>query len=277
TVPLGAGLSSSAALLVSAGLAFAAGAGSQVEPVKLALLAQKAEREYVGVNVGIMDQYISALGVCDHALLIDTRNLSHQAVPLPAEGVSIVILDTQKKRGLVDSEYNRRREECQEAVELISRKLPRVKALRDVSLADFAEVEASLPDVVRRRARHVVTEDARTLDAADALRREDLHRFGELMYASHRSLRDDYQVSCMELDALVEAACKIDGVYGCRMTGGGFGGCAVALARNSALGEIQESAPREYREKTGLSPAIYVTSASAGACLLRQAQTTVSA
>lgn len=268
-VPVGAGLSSSAAILVAGGLAFAAVSGAQIEPVKLALMAQRAEREFVGVNVGIMDQFISVLGQKDHALLIDTRSLTYEAVPLPQTGVSIVIADTNKKRGLVDSEYNTRRAECEQAVEILKRFLPSIKALRDVSEADLQEYGGELPEEVRKRARHVVTEDARTLASVKALKAGDIVRFGQLMNASHESLKDDYQVSCRELDALVDAARSIEGVFGSRMTGAGFGGCTVSLVADAAVEEFQREVPPRYKQATGLNTTIYVTPAAQGAQRLK--------
>lgn len=268
-VPLGSGLSSSAAMLVAGGLAFAVTAGVEIEPVDLALLAQRAEREFVGVNVGIMDQFISAMGQKDHALLIDTRSLRYEAVPLPGPGVSIVIADTNKKRGLVDSEYNTRRAECEEAVRLLQRFLPDIKALRDVSVEAFEKYASELPEVIRKRARHVVTEDARTLAGVAALKAGNVARFGQLMYASHESLRDDYEVSCKELDVLVEAARAVEGVYGSRMTGAGFGGCTVSLVQDSAVEAFQREVPPRYRQATGLSATIYVTTAAQGAQQLK--------
>jgi galactokinase len=264
-VPLGAGLSSSAAMLVAGGLAFAAAAGMSLEPVRLALLAQKAERQFVGVNVGIMDQFISALGQKDHALLIDTRSLTYEAVPLPRSGVAIVIADTNKKRGLVDSEYNTRRAECEQAVEILKKFLPQIRALRDVTPEDFARYENELPEPARRRARHVITEDARTLESVQALKAGDIARFGHLMNASHESLKNDYQVSCSELDALVGAARAVDGVYGARMTGAGFGGCTVSLVADEAVERFRQEVPPRYKQATGLETTIYVTTAAQGA------------
>ena len=264
-VPLGAGLSSSAALLVASGLAFSAVAGLEIEPVRLALLAQKGEREFVGVNVGIMDQYISALGQKDHALLIDTRSLTYEAVPLPRTGVAIVIADTNKKRGLVDSEYNTRRSECERAVEILKAFLPDIKALRDVSVEQFNTYQDKLPEVTRRRAKHVVTEDQRTLESVEVLKAGDVARFGVLMNESHESLRVDYEVSCRELDALVEAARSVEGVYGARMTGAGFGGCTVSLVRSDAVETFQSEVAERYKKATGLNTTIYVTTASQGA------------
>ncbi|HLK59441.1 MAG TPA: galactokinase [Chthonomonadaceae bacterium] len=264
-VPLGAGLSSSAAMLVASGLAFAAGLGIEVEGVRLALLAQKAEQQFVGVNVGIMDQFISALGQKDHALLIDTRALTYEAVPLPQSGVSIVIADTNKKRGLVDSEYNTRRAECERAVEILQQFLPGITALRDVSLAEFEQYADRLPEVICRRARHVISEDDRTLRSVTALKAGDIARFGELMNASHESLKNDYQVSCKELDAMVAAARAIEGVYGARMTGAGFGGCTVSLVRTEAVETFLREVPPRYKQATGLNATIYATTASQGA------------
>ena len=264
-VPLGAGLSSSAALLVASGLAFSVASGIQIDPVKLALMAQRAEREFVGVNVGIMDQYISSLGKAGHALLIDTRALTYEAVPLPEAGVSIVIADTNKKRGLVDSEYNTRRAECERAVELLKKRLPDITALRDVSLVDFERYQEDLPELTRKRARHVITEDARTLEGVATLKAGNIERFGELMNGSHLSLRDDYEVSCPDLDAMVAAAQSIPGVYGARMTGAGFGGCTVSLVRDDSVEEFQDKVPGIYKAKTDINCSIYVTTASQGA------------
>lgn len=265
SVPLGAGLSSSAAMLVAGGLMFASASNTEIDPVRLALLAQKAEREFVGVNVGIMDQFISALGKKDHALLIDTRALTYEAVPLPDSGVSIVIADTHKKRGLVDSEYNTRRSECEQAVALLQKHLPDIKALRDVSVEQFERYAAELPETVRKRARHVITEDARTLEGVAALKAGEIARFGELMNASHESLRSDYEVSCKELDALVAAARSIEGVYGSRMTGAGFGGCTVSLVADEAVESFRNTVPGLYKQATGLDTTIYVTTAAQGA------------
>ncbi len=264
-VPLGAGLSSSAAMLVATGMMFAAAAEITPDPVRLARMAQRAEREFVGVNVGIMDQFISALGKKDHALLIDTRFLTYEAVPLPESGVRIVIADTNKKRGLVDSEYNTRRAECERAVEIFKDILPNVTALRDVSVMDFEKFSDKLPETTRKRARHVITEDARTLEGVAALKAGDVARFGDLMNQSHASLRHDYEVSCPELDAMVAAARSVPGVYGARMTGAGFGGCTVSLVAEDAVENFKAVVPQIYRETTGLDATIYVTTASQGA------------
>ena len=235
------------------------------DPVRLALLAQRAEREFVGVNVGIMDQFISALGKRNHALFIDTRTLEFEPVPLPSSGFQIVIADTNKKRGLVDSEYNTRRSECEQAVALLQTALPETIALRDVSPEEFEANAHLLPEVVRKRAKHVVTEDARVLESITALKAGDLTRFGQLMNASHESLKSDYQVSCTELDALVEASRSIEGVFGSRMTGAGFGGCTVSLVADEAVEVFQIEVPKLYREATGLETTILLTRAEQGA------------
>ena len=195
--------------------------------------------------------------------------MTFEAVPLPETGVSIVIADTNKKRGLVDSEYNARRAECEQAVEILKRSLPGITALRDVSSEDLAKFGSELPDVVRRRATHVVTEDERTLKGVGELKAGNVEAFGKLMNASHESLKNDYQVSCPELDAMVEAARSVTGVYGARMTGAGFGGCTVSLVSDAALEEFRAVVPERYRAATGLNAAIYVTTASAGASVIQ--------
>jgi galactokinase len=268
-VPLGAGLSSSAAFLVAGGMLFAAASEIDLSPVDLALMAQRGEREFVGVHVGIMDQFIAALGQKHHALFIDTRDLTYEAVPLPTEGVCILIANTNKARGLVDSEYNMRRAECEEAVTRLRAFLPDVRLLRDVRLEDWERYGAHLPEVVQRRARHVITEDVRTVESIALLKAGDLTGFGARMNASHESLRFDYEVSCAELDALVEAARSVEGVYGSRMTGAGFGGCTVSLVAEEAVDTFQEEVPRRYREATGLETTLYVTTAAQGAERLR--------
>lgn len=273
-VPSGAGLSSSAAVEVAMGTAITALFGLDVEPVQLALLCQEAENEFVGVNCGIMDQFISALGRRDYALFLDCRSLETRQVPLRGAsgageaGTQIVVSDTAVKRGLVDSEYNRRRAECEEAVRRLSQLLPGITALRDVTPERLEQHAAELPEVVRRRARHVVTENARVLASVDALLSGDLATFGRLMDESHASLRDDYEVSVPQLDVLVTAAQSIPGVLGSRMTGAGFGGCTVSLVRGEAVAEFERQVPRAYRSQTGLEPSIYVCRPVDGASLL---------
>jgi galactokinase len=265
-VPAGAGLSSSAAFEVSTGLALSAVADGEVDRVTLALAGQEAEHTYVGTNCGIMDQFIAALGQKGHALLIDCRTLEATSVPLDTSEAAVVICDTNVKHELSSSEYNTRREECERGVALLREVLPDIKALRDVSVTDFEVHEGLLPDPVRRRCRHIVTENQRTLAAADALRQGDLKEMGRLMYLSHQSMRDDYEISCRELDVLVEIASTCEGVLGARMTGGGFGGCTVNLVRRDALEAFRAAVMERYELATQIVPTIYVSDAGGGAC-----------
>lgn len=267
TVPLASGLSSSAAMEVAACLAFEQAGGFALDGVRRALLCQRAEREYVGVQCGIMDQFISALGEAGHALFIDTKTLDYQAVPMADDGISIVVGNTNRPRELVGSAYNTRRAECEEAVRLLQTALPAIASLRDVTPDDLARHAALLPPVILRRARHVVTENARVLESVAALRAGDMARFGTLMSASHASLRDDYEVSCAELDAMVDAAHAVRGTLGARMTGAGFGGCTVSLVRTDRVEAFTDSVGDAYRRATGLEPAFYVCRAAAGAGL----------
>jgi galactokinase len=262
-VPIGSGLSSSAAVEVSTAYTWQVLAGFKMSRVELALLCQRAESEFVGMNCGIMDQFVSALGQRHHALLIDCRSLHYQPVPLPAE-TAVVVADTMKRRGLVDSKYNTRRQECEEGVRILQRYLPQVQALRDVSTDQFVEHERQLPQKVRQRCRHVVYENERVLRGVAALRAGDLAAFGRLMNESHASLRNDYEVSCAELDVMAEAAWKVDGVYGSRMTGAGFGGCTVSLVAEEAIEDFRAQVAVGYEEATGIVPQIYVCRAEDG-------------
>ncbi len=261
-VPIGSGLSSSAALEVCAATAFQTFAGFEISKVELARLCQQAENEFVGVKSGIMDQFISALARADHALLIDCRDLSYQNVPLP-RGATIVICDTMKRRGLVDSEYNTRRDECEQAARALG-----VKALRSASLDQFMRLEKELPPIVAKRARHVITENARVMQAVAAAEKNDLTAFGVLMNASHESLKNDYAVSCAELDAIVEIARAQPGCLGARLTGAGFGGCTVNLVRADAVDTFTTNVAREYQAQTKVAPQIYVCHATDGASIV---------
>jgi galactokinase len=258
-VPLGSGLSSSAALEVCAAVTFVEMSKSKINRVEIAQLCQQAESEFVGVKCGIMDQFISALALDGHVLLIDCRDLSYHSVPLP-QGVSVIVCDTGKRRGLVDSEYNRRRSECEQAAAKLG-----VKALRDVSVDDLNRHEKELPAIVFKRARHVVTENARVLQAIKAAKQNDAQTFGVLMNESHESLKNDYAVSCAELDAMVDIARRQPGCFGARLTGAGFGGCTVSLVADDFASAFVENVAREYRERVKLEPSIYVCHASAGA------------
>ena len=258
-VPVGAGLSSSAALEMAAARAFAATSDLPWDPAAMAKLGQRAENEWVGVNCGIMDQMISAAGVAGHALLIDCRSLEMQPVPLPP-GAAVVVLDTATRRGLVDSAYNERRAQCEAAARFFG--LP---ALRDVSVDQFQARAHELDDVVRRRARHVVTEDGRTLQAVEAMRRGDAVEMGRLMNESHASLRDDFEVSSDELNGMVACAQRQDACYGARMTGAGFGGCAVALVRTYSAPAFAKQVATCYHAATGITPSVYICTAANGA------------
>ena len=225
----------------------------------MARLCQRAENQWIGIKCGIMDQMISAAGQADHALLIDCRSLENRSVPLPNNAV-FVVMDTTRRRGLLDSAYNERRAQCEEAARFFS-----VPALRDVKFEQFEDRASALDPTTRRRARHVVTENARTLWAVDAMLQGDADELGRLMNASHESLRDDFEVSSRELDALVVCARQQAGCYGARMTGAGFGGCAVALVRTQAAAGFSAATAACYQETTGLSSNMYVCRAANGA------------
>jgi galactokinase len=257
-VPIASGLSSSAAIEVATAYAFQCLSELELDGVRRALLCQRAENEFVGMRCGIMDQYIISLGKRGHALLIDCRSLDYQLVPIPP-GCSVVVCDTKKRRGLVDSEYNTRRQECETGARLLG-----VRALRDVTPQEFEARQYELGEVTRKRCRHVVTEDQRVLDAVQALRHGDVALFGRLMNASHASLRDDYEVSCRELDIMVEVAWQQEGVLGTRMTGAGFGGCTVNLVRSDAAETFGQRVAEGYTAATGLVPDIYVCLAEEG-------------
>jgi galactokinase len=265
-VPLGAGLSSSAALEMAVGLALVSlGGNADPDRIQVALAGQAAEHRYVGTMCGIMDQLTSALAEPGHALLIDCRSLAPQPVPLELGDTSVLICDSRVHHELASSEYNRRRAECREGVEILSGILPGLRSLRDVTVDELDRLCAQLPQPVRSRCRHVVRENARTLAAADALRLGNLERFGKLMFESHASLRDDYQVSSAELDVLVDTAAEIPGVLGARMTGGGFGGCTVNLVRNDALETASRRLSETYSKRFGREPNLFVTRAAGGA------------
>ena len=266
-VPIGAGLSSSAALEVACGFALCAASGVEIARVELAKACQRAENEYVGARCGIMDQFIACTGKRGHAVLLDCRSLEYKYAPLP-EGVSLVICNTMVKHSIAGGEYNRRREECEEGVRRLAARIPGIRALRDVTSQDLERFASELPEIVARRCRHVVTEDLRVEQAVEALGAGDLQRFGELMYASHASLRDDYQVSSPELDLMVELARRQPATIGARMTGGGFGGCTVNLVRANEAAAFRRQVAAEYEKKTGVTPDIYITGAADGVALV---------
>jgi galactokinase len=264
-VPIGAGLSSSAALEVATATALLAIAGKQLDVNSLALTAQAAEHNYVGTQCGIMDQLTVTTAKQDHALLIDCRSLQVTHVPLGLPQTLLLICNTNVKHELASSAYNQRRKECESAVAILRKRLPEIKALRDVTAEDLDKYQADLTDLLWRRAHHVVTENERTVKAAAALNQNDVATLGRLMAASHASLRNDYEVSCPELDLMVELAEQFDGgVMGARMTGGGFGGCTVNLVQADKASLFMEFIAREYRARTEIKPDIYAVKADRG-------------
>lgn len=263
-VPLGAGLSSSAAIEVATGYALLSNSDQAVDCTRLAKICQRAENEFVGARVGIMDQFVACQGQAGHALLLDCRSLEYRALRLPGN-MQLVICNTMVKHKLQGSEYNDRRAECEEAVRRLSKVLPGVRSLRDVSMQQLAQNRGELSETLYKRCRHVITENERVGKAAHALEAGETGVLGELMAESHRSLRDDYQVSCRELDIMVEIARGKAGVYGTRMTGGGFGGCTINLVDAAHAAEFQKTISAEYHAATGLQADIYVCEAAQGA------------
>ncbi len=274
-VPIGAGLGSSAALEVAVLGAFQRAAALSIDPRDQALLAQRAENEFVGDGCGIMDQMAAVMGRRDHALLIDCRSLETEAVPLnlAAHGLKIVVAHTGVRRALSDSAYNQRRQECSRAAQVLAEVVvdTPVGALRDVTSEDLTAHQGSLADPLSRRARHVVSENERVLKSVEALRQGDLLTFGELLYASHQSLARDYEVSSPELDLMVELARDVEGVVGARMTGAGFGGCTVNLVRQEAIDSFRGQVIETYRSRTGLPAEMYVCQAVDGLRIIAQA------
>ncbi|MBS1953159.1 MAG: galactokinase [Cyanobacteria bacterium SZAS-4] len=270
-VPQGAGLSSSAAYEVAVVTLCNEIDKLSIGGKDIALIAQQAENEFVGMQCGIMDQFISALGQEETALMIDCRSLDYRAVPLKLSdrGYSIVITNSGVRRGLVDSEYNARRSECAEGVKLLSKMTGRkLNSLRDIEIDEFETHVNQLPKKVAQRCRHVISENKRVIDAVCALEKSDLQRFGELMNQSHVSLRDDFEVSCPEVDQLVELSQKHSGVLGARMTGAGFGGCTVAIVANDAVDSFRKAVIPQYEKQTGRTTEIYVCASTAGAQLI---------
>ena len=263
-VPIGSGLSSSAAIEVTTALALTSLGGVTIPLLELARLCQRAENTYTGARCGIMDQYVSCFGKPDHALMLDCRSLEATYLQLPPN-VCLVICNTMVRHELATGEYNQRRASCERAVETIAKFRPGIRALRDLTLEDLEPYRSQISGVDFRRCRHVITENDRVKDAKSALECADLARFGELMYLSHDSLDQDYEVTCKELNIMVSLAREIEGVHGARMTGGGFGGCTITLVDNKVVPEFQATVAREYEKRTGLSPQIFVCAAAAGA------------
>ena len=266
-VPQGSGLSSSAAVEMAFVLAWQTLGGWELPPMERALLGQKAENQYVGVNCGIMDQFASACGEQDRLLHLDCRSLEWHTLPLPND-IAIVIADTKMRRALTSGEYNKRRADCEEAVRILSQKLPGIKSLRDVSVDAFNQYATQLPERVEKRARHVVEEIERSVRAIPLLEQGDMAEFGKLINQCHASLRDLYEVSIPELDTMVEVAQSLPGCYGARLTGAGFGGCTVNVVAREQADAFSSSLAAGYEDETGFPPEIYVCSASRGAELI---------
>ena len=262
-VPIGAGLSSSAALEVACGFALLDLAGAPIDLDHLARAAQRAEHDFAGTRCGIMDQTIACHGRADAALWLDTRSLDRRWLLLPPR-VRVVVCNTMVRHELASGEYNARRADCEAGVAVLAGQRPSVRALRDVTLADLDAVSDRLSERVSRRCRHVITENARVGEAAEALENRDGPRVGALMNESHDSLRRDYEVSCTELDTMVAIARSLAGVHGARMTGGGFGGCVVALVDRAAAATIVREIVRKYKSATGTTPDVWPTGAGAG-------------
>ncbi|HXC98646.1 MAG TPA: galactokinase [Verrucomicrobiae bacterium] len=268
TVPLGGGLSSSAALEVATATLLEVITGRTLDPVEKALLCQKAEHEYAGVPCGIMDQFISVMGKPDHLLLLDCRTRKPELVPMSDPSVALLITNTNVKHELGSGEYAKRRAQCEAAAKVLG-----VASLRDATAAALEAAKGRMDDVAFRRARHVIGEIERTPRAAAEIRASNWPAAGELMYASHRSLRDDYEVSCSELDVVVDIAAGIGqkgGVFGCRMTGGGFGGCTVALVQGHAVDAISKKIGEEYEKRTGIKATMFVSRPAAGATVIKR-------
>ncbi|HSB10753.1 MAG TPA: galactokinase [Blastocatellia bacterium] len=255
-VPIGAGLSSSAALEVAAGYALLESSGHKIDRLQLAKLCQGAENEFAGMRCGIMDQFIACFGRAGHAMMLDCRSLEYRLVPLPGD-VRLVVCNTMVKHELASSEYNRRRLECEVASMHLAGGQQGLGALRDVTLTDLEHQGVDLDETLYKRCHHVITENARVQKAASAIDRGDVEEVGVLMEESHRSLRDDYEVSCEELDVMVELAGRVEGVYGARMTGGGFGGCTINLVRSDCVDQFKSEVMQGYQRAAGIAPEIY--------------------
>jgi len=263
-VPPGAGLSSSASLEVAVCRAFLEISERALDGTSIARLCQRAENEFVGARCGIMDQFISVHGKRNHALRLDCKTLEFRQLPIPAD-VRLVICNTMVRHSVAAGEYNLRRAECETGARFFAERVPGARTLRDLTLEDFEKFGGQLPEVIRKRCRHVLTENSRALQAAEALQSGDLNRFGRLMGNSHASLRDDFEVSCEELDLMVRLAQQNQGVYGTRMTGGGFGGCTINLVQQDHLESFQRNVSAGYVNATGRAPEIYISAAADGA------------
>ena len=263
-VPTGAGLSSSAALEIAVGFALSSLSGGEITRTALAKTGQRTEHEFIGAQIGIMDQFVSANAVADHALFLDCRSLDFENVPFDTKEFAVVICDSRIRHELAESGYNDRRRECAEAVRHLQTVYPAVQSLRDVSREMLDALKDEMPDVNFRRARHVISENERVERAVSLLKTFDLKGFGVLMNESHASMRDDYEITCPEIDYLAELAQTFDGVAGSRMTGGGFGGSTVNLVRREILNDFCSQLTSSYKNETGIEPTILITNACAG-------------
>ena len=261
TTPHGGGLSSSAAIEVSAAIAMASlGGAENIDNIEMAKISQTAEHNYIGVNCGIMDQFASAMGKANHVIFLNCKNLEYSLVPMKLDGYKLVISNTNKKRSLADSKYNERRSECEAGLEILKTAMPDKTCLGDISIEEYEANKHLIKDeIINNRVCHVISEDDRVLKSVDVLEKGDLKAFGNLMIASHESLRDLYEVSCDELDTLVDSALKLDCVLGSRMTGAGFGGCTVSLVKEDGVDEFIEKVGAEYLEKVGYAASFYIT------------------
>lgn len=261
TTPHGGGLSSSAAIEISAAIAMAAlGGATDIDNIEMAKISQLAEHNYIGVNCGIMDQFASAMGKKNHLIFLDCKTLDYQLVPIQLDGYKLVISNTNKKRSLAASKYNERRSECEKGLEILKSAMPEKTCLGEITAEEFEQYKGLITDeIVLNRVTHVISEDDRVLKAIDALKNGNLAEFGQLMNASHVSLRDLYEVSCEELDTLVDSALSIDGVLGSRMTGAGFGGCTVSLVKDESVDTFIEKVGKEYLDKIGYAASFYIT------------------
>lgn len=269
-IPKGAGLSSSAALEVVTALTMAKLNLLEIKPVEMARLCQRAENNFVGVACGIMDQYVSCLGQKNYTLFIDCRSNDYELIPFKDPDYQVLICNSKIQRGLANSKYNIRREECKIATEFFKHKLKReILALRDITIDEYNKYQGQLPEVIARRARHVISENYRVQAGVKALRERNFSTFGQLMIKSHQSLKDDYEVSCVELDLLVDLALKQEGVLGARMTGAGFGGCTVNLLRREYIDAFEKTIKQGYNKITGILPDVYLTPPAEGAKVIK--------
>jgi galactokinase len=264
-VPIASGLSSSAAVEVAAAMAIKNLDRIEISDIDLIKLCQSSENEFVGMKCGIMDQFISRMGQTGKALFLDCRSLNYELIPFPAGYYTVVILNTRMKRELTGSEYNERRSQCEEGVRLLKKFIPGIRALRDVSVSGFQKHKSELPEMTRMRSEHVIYENERVCQFVEAMKQNKPEKMGALLHDSHVSLRDLYEVSCDELDTMVDIAMNVEGVIGARMTGAGFGGCAVAVVRNGFEEKLKQTVLEKYPQKTKIEPEVYISSPSEGA------------